>query len=607
MTRKWVLIALASALAAAVLASVIRLAGRSAAHAPSATADAGGPAEPADAIVVGSGIAGLSAAYELGRGGAHVVVIDMASIFGGHAVMATGDLSMVGTPFQEQKGQKDSPDLAYKDFMAWGEDADPAWVRYYVDHSREEIYDWVTSLGVSFETFATPAGNSVLRAHRTKGRGIGLVSPIFSECVRQPNISFRWNTRVDKLLTKAGRIVGVHTLSTRKNGERADLYAKVVVLATGGFQSNLDKVRESFARDVPLPERFLVGSGMNSMGSGLEIAREAGAKLTRLDHQWNYITGLPDPRYPGTDRGLHAVNPDSIWVNAEAKRFIAERSSTKFGFPVLARQKGATYWSIFDEANKRAFWVAGSDWSSFETIERLIFADPKLVKTADTIEALAERCNLPGAALRATVDHFNKMVETGVDREFQRFGPGKTFKPKKVAQPPYYCVQFFPLTRKSMGGVAIDRSGRVLDTADRVVPGLYAAGELTGLAGINGKAALEGTFLGPSIITGRVAGRAALQEIGRKSAPAVRPLPQPETAAPPSSGCQTCHPLATLVEHPRDGYWHFEKVHHVVVEKQFDCSKCHAELGPRFEPSHHRIDRAKQVRVCTVCHSGEDR
>src|SRR5579863_2229481 len=104
-----------------------------------------------DAIVVGAGIAGLSAAYELAKGGAGVLVVDVASVFGGHAVMATGDLCIVGTPYQESQGFHDTPDLAYGDFVSWGEDANTKWVRYYVDHSREEIYDWLVGMGVTFE------------------------------------------------------------------------------------------------------------------------------------------------------------------------------------------------------------------------------------------------------------------------------------------------------------------------------------------------------------------------------------------------------------------------------------------------------------------------
>ena len=561
---------------------------------------------PPDAIVVGSGIAGLSAAYELAKGGAYVTVVDMASVFGGHAVMATGDLCLVATPFQEAQGIKDSPDLAYQDFMKWGEDANPTWVRYYVDHSRTEVYDWLTSLGVGFETLVLPAGNSVKRTHRTKGRGIGLVSPIFAECARRPNLSFQWNTRVERLLVEGGRIVGVATRSTRSQ-TRAELRARVVVLATGGFQSNLDMVRASWAGDLPFPEHFLIGSGINSTGTGHALAKSAGAELTRLDHQWNYITGMPDPRFSDGSRGINAVNPDSIWVNSDAQRFIAERSSPKLGFPKLASQKGATYWSIFDESTKHSFWVAGSDFGSFDTIERLIFADPKLVKSAATLDELATKAGLPAKALKASVERYNGMVDKGVDDDFQRFGPGKDFKPKKVLTAPYYAVQFFPLTRKSMGGVAIDSSARVLDAKQKPIPGLYAAGELTGVGGLNGKAALEGTFLAPSIVTGRVAGRAALAEIGAKSAPPMLPLETPTQVQQSRETCLACHQLQTLVTQARPGYWHFEKVHGVVLAKQLECSKCHSELGATFELATHHIDRLAQPRVCTTCHSGEDR
>jgi uncharacterized protein len=563
-------------------------------------------AEASDAIVVGSGIAGLSAAYELAKGGARVTVIDMASVFGGHAVMATGDLCLVATPYQEQEGIKDSPDLAYQDFMKWGEDPNPEWVRYYVDHSREEVYDWLTSLGVTFETLVSPAGNSVKRTHRTKGRGIGLVSPIFTECARRPNVKFHWNTQVERLLVEQGRVVGVATRHVRDQA-RAELRARVVVLATGGFQSNLDMVRSSWPGALPFPEHFLIGSGINSTGSGHGLAKSAGAELTRLDHQWNYITGLPDPRFPDGTRGLNAYNPDSIWVNGDAKRFIAERASPKFGFPKLVQQKGATYWSIFDESTKHSFWIAGSDWSSFESIERLIFADPKLVKSAATLDELASLTGLPATALTATVKHYNGLVDKGVDDEFQHFGPGKDFKPKKVETAPFYAVQFFPLTRKSMGGVAIDASARVLDAKQRPIPGLYAAGELTGVGGLNGRAALEGTFLAPSIVTGRVAGRAALAEIGAKAAPAILPLETPTPVQQSKETCLSCHELPKLVTLALPGYWHFEKVHSVVLAKGFECSKCHAELGSTFELATHHIDRLAQPRVCTTCHSGEDR
>ncbi|NUQ13560.1 MAG: FAD-binding protein, partial [Gemmatimonadaceae bacterium] len=126
------------------------------------------------------------------------------------------------------------------------------------------------------------------------------------------------------------------------------------------------------------------------------------------------------------------------------------------------------------------------------------------------IAELAAQAGLPAAALEETVRRYNAQVAKGVDPDFGRFGPGQPLQPVAVAQPPFYAVQFFPLTRKSMGGVAIDRDCRVIDARQQPIPGLLAAGELTGLAGINGKAGLEGTFLGPSMLTGRIAGRTAL-------------------------------------------------------------------------------------------------
>ncbi len=606
--------AIAALLAALACMALVATLVRTRARAPQATtatiAPRAAPAAP-DAVVVGAGIAGLSAAYELARGGAQVEVVDVASVFGGHAVMATGDLCIVGTRYQEAQGFHDSPEIAYRDFTTWGEDADPEWVRYYVDHSREEIYDWLVGLNVSFESLGNPAGNSVRRTHRTKGRGIGVVSPIYAECLKL-GISFAWNTRVERLLTEGGRVVGV-AMSNSRTGEKSEVRAAVVVLATGGFQSNLDMVRESWRKDAPFPARFLIGSGINSMGSGLKIAREAGAELIRLDHQWNYITGLPDPRFPGTERGLNAYNVDSVWVNADGQRFIAERSSPKFGFSTLVAQKGSTYWSIFDEKSKPAFWVAGSDWGSFETIQRLIFDDASLVKSAGTLEALAHEAGLPSAALQRTLERYNAMVDKGVDTEFARFGPGKTYQPKKILQPPFYAVQFFPLTRKSMGGVAVDTSCRVLDTKREVIAGLFAAGELTGLAGINGKAGLEGTFLGPSIVTGRVAGRAALaslrsmHEAEQARAPPVAPSPTIGSDAGTTPLCLSCHNLPELVTQSRPGYWHFESVHKVVLGRGYPCAKCHAELSPLYLPDLHKIDRLGQIRTCAYCHQGEDR
>ncbi|MDB5341247.1 MAG: ifcA [Planctomycetaceae bacterium] len=554
--------------------------------------------QASDVIIVGAGISGLSAALDLGRGGAKVTVIDMASVFGGHAVMSQGSLSIVATPTQKAAGIQDSPDLAFQDFHRWGEDPATDWVRYYVDHSKRDIYDWVDELGVRFSEVVASSGNSVPREHQPIGRGIGLVTPIYRTCLELGTIDFLWNSKVVQLLLVDGRITGVLVRDVRTGSERK-LLGKAVILATGGFQSNLDMVREFWPAEFRFPERILAGSGKNSIGLGHQMAKAVGGELVKMDHQWNYFTGLPDPRSPGSNRGLNATNLYGILVNAEGQQFVNFHSWAKEGMPALLKQKHATCWCIFDEASKPNFSVSGSDWADFRKVDKLILQNPKLVKQADTIEKLAELSGLPVKNLADTVSRYNAQVEQGEDKDFGRFGPGKpAFSNKaspKISTPPFYAMQTYPLTRKSMGGVAIDLSCRVLDKQKQAIPGLYAVGELTGLAGINGKAALEGTFLGPCIVTGRVAARTLLKELK-------------VTAQPPlanQSRCTSCHDLQKLLAQPREGYWHFEGVHRTTQERGLDCRFCHSELTP-YRADNHRINRQSLTDSCVLCHTAQE-
>ncbi|MSR60613.1 MAG: FAD-dependent oxidoreductase [Planctomycetaceae bacterium] len=556
------------------------------------------PTAGSDVIVVGAGISGLAAALELGRGGANVTVIDMSSVFGGHAVMSQGSLSIAGSPVQRAAGVADSPDLAYDDILKFGDDPDPQWVRYYVDNSRREVYDWVTELGVRFEGVVSSPGNSVDREHQPAGRGIGLVTPIYRGCLEQKTVRFVWNSRVEQLLTENGRVTGVIARNLRTDDEEK-FFAGAVVLATGGFQSNLDMVREFWPAEFRFPERILIGSGRNSVGFGHKLAEAAGGELVNMDHQWNYFTGIPDPRYPGTKRGLSAANMYGIIVNAQGRRFANLHGWAKAVMPPLLQQPQATLWFVFDEATKPFFVVSGSDWADFKKVEQLIINNPALVQSAGTLEELAQKAGLPPENLVETVKRYNQLVERGVDEDFHRFGPDRpafsNSASPALATPPYYAMQAFPLTRKSMGGVAIDRQCRVVDKQKQAIPGLYAVGELTGLALINGKAALEGTFLGPCIVTGRVAARSVLAELKR----------EPPPGASETNRCASCHDVAADLANPRPGYWHFENVHRVVLERGTDCRQCHAELAV-YRAANHRINPQSLTAACFQCHTARE-
>jgi uncharacterized protein len=541
-----------------------------------------------DVIVVGAGLAGLSAALEAGRAGAKVLVVDEASIFGGHAIMSGGEVSIVNTPLQRAEHIQDSADLAYQDFLKWGEDNDRGWVRYYVEHSKVEIYDWLTALGVHFHDLSGNWGNTVSRIHLTTGLGLGLVRPVYLECLRHSNISFVWNTEVTSLLTRSGIVAGVRGKSLRTDNA-VDYSSKAVILATGGFQSNSALALAHWPSDLPKPPVLLAGSGVNSMGSGLSLATNAGAALSRLDHQWNYISGLPDPRYPGLNRGL-SVDVEGILVNQNGEDFMPKRSaSVPERLSIALHQPNATYWRIFDERAKADFWVSGTDWAKFETIQRVLLDDRSLINQASTLQELAEIAHLPVDALKASVSQHNRESKEG----------------HRIETPPFYAAQYYPLARKSMGGISIDRQARVLNTSAQPIRGLYAAGEATGEAGINGKRALEGTFLGPAILTGRVAARAVIEDFSIRRSKQSMPIEENTAAetvsAAASRECLNCHQMQSMVDNPRRGFWHFERVHKLVLESEQKCQDCHGGMG---EPGtvQHRIRLRAEAKTCDVCH-----
>jgi len=562
-----------------------------------------------DVLIVGAGPSGLSAALEALQQGARVTVIDMWSIFGGHGVLSGGVLAIVDTPMQRAEGIEDSSELAYQDFIEWGEDNNTEWVRFYVNHSRELIYDWVTGMGLEFRSLGRQPGNRVARIHSTLGGGRALVTTLYQECLKYPNVEFVFNHKVTDLVREEQRISGVETENLR-TGEHRSYRASVVILATGGFQSSLELVRKNWPKHLTTPDRLLFSAGFNATGSGHELAQEAGGVLHYMDHQWNYSTGIPHPGHPGTDRGLSGGSSVSIWVNAEGERFVNESASPKDSLPAILDQTSSSYWAVFDDS--ASFRMSGTGWDN----ARQVLQDqaPGLLKKADSIEGLAEAMGLSSDKLEATVDRYNAMIDQGRDRDFGRFDENRSpseeinirhHTPQKIEEPPFYAVQGYPITRKSMGGVSIDLGARVVDTDSRPIPGLYAVGELTGLAQINGKAALEGTFLGPSIVTGRVAARSALADRGRQAVEISSQTPDhpyPGEGLPvENAACLKCHDLPRLVNASRRGYDHFERLHRRVLEERRECVSCHAEFVP-VDLETHRFDRMAQAENCATCH-----
>ena len=569
--------------------------------------------QDADVIVLGAGLAGLSAAIDAANGGAEVLVVDMNSVFGGHGIQS-GGVAIVGSPMQAEMGYADSPDLAYHDWMAWTIDGDPLWTRFYVENSRELIYDWVTGLGTRFDRVIPSHGNSVPRFHMTYRRGLNLTRPLYLEALRYSNIAFRWNVVAQHLLTSDGRVLGVTGVHLR-SGETVTLRANSVVLATGGFESNIELVRQYWPADLPEPAEIYSMSGQNSRGSGLLMASEAGAALRHLDRQYNGYAALPNVLGLDDDRGFVGGTSRSIWVNNEGRRFVTEGAIDRHVFPLVMQQDPPGYWRIFDDDDKQSFRInsphfVSADAVDEEKIQRLIVDNPAVTSRANTIDELAAAIGVPGAVLSQTITEFNAQVQRGESTDVDGL-PSESEPPDfTIDTPPFYAMRTYPMANKSAGGIAIDLGARALDQHGVPVPGLYAAGEVTGSAGINGLNGLDGMFTGPAILTGRIAGRTAvadLLEAGWSPKEFLRDEhlnhePEGETGGfatplPEFDAAELERTLATS----RDGYWHFESAHRLVLERQYACSRCHSEKLP-FAPAADRRQRIAQVDTCDSCH-----
>jgi succinate dehydrogenase/fumarate reductase flavoprotein subunit len=298
----------------------------------------------------------------------------------------------------------------------------------------------------------------------------------------------------------------------------------------------------------------------------------------------------------------------AIWVNQRGERFVDELSSAKFQIDGISRQPGGQYWAIFDAPGKTTTVTAGTDWADPARVERLIFGNP-LVTSAPDFAALARAIGVPADRLATTVERYNRLVESGKDADFGRFGSGRDRQqmplrrpPQAIRQPPFYAMPLSVLTRKSMGGVRIDASCRVLTAGGNPIPGLFAVGEVSGFGGLNGRAGLEGTFIGPSMLQGRIVGRVLAPSATAKPVTGI-PSPPPPAQDSPSAdkACASCHDLPALTASARAGYWHFERVHRSVLDRSWSCTRCHQKLAP-FDAKAHRIDRTAQIDTCVACH-----
>jgi predicted oxidoreductase len=266
--------------------------------------------------------------------------------------------------------------------------------------------------------------------------------------------------------------------------------------------------------------KVLEGSGRGSTGSGHRLVHQAGGYLTHMDHIWFYVYATPDYRDPAQRRGLvFRLVPGNIWVNQQGRRFHNEAlSGGNSASPALMAQSPRHAWAIMDTPMTATMEIADPYYRDGDKVVRAkvveLLDNSPFIRKADTLAELAERMDVDVPTFLGTVERYNRACEQRLEVEPEL---GKPLKLSRAFDtPPYYAVQIFPLARKNFGGVKTDLQCRVLDKHFEPIAGLYAAGEVAGMAGghINGRAGLEGTMLGPAIFSGRVAGGWAAHAAG---------------------------------------------------------------------------------------------
>ncbi len=527
----------------------------------------------ADVVVIGSGIAGVAAAFELLDRGRRVLLVDrdVEENMGGLAKESFGGVWFAGTPLQRRYGIRDGAELGLRDWHAFAEfgpgDRWPrAWAEAYVHLANQDVYDWLRSKGVEFmpmplwvERGLHTPGNSVPRWHIVWGTGHELAVVLNRRLLSHPRrelLELRFGHRVESLVVTNGRVTGCRG-AMESSGQEFEAQGESVVIASGGINGNLARVRANWHADWGRPpETILNGSHKYADGRLHDAASELGASVTHLDWQWNYAAGVHhwNPRKPS--HGLSLVPPKSaLWLNWRGERIGPMPLVTGFDthdlVAQICRQERGYSWQLLNRRIAlKELAISGGEFNpAFREKKRLHVARDMLrgnrwlydemtrnctdFVVADTLSALAEKMNsLAGdgsvdlAAMTDAATAYDARIDAGPrfhdDEQLRRIEFARrwigdrlrTCRFQKILDPkagPLVAIREFIISRKSMGGLETDLSSRVLDGSGEPIPGLYAAGESAGFGGggMNGKRGLEGTFLGGCVFGGRIAGRIA--------------------------------------------------------------------------------------------------
>ena len=486
----------------------------------------------ADVVVIGAGGAGMTAAMTAADAGQKVVILESQAMVGGNSARATGGMNAAKTAYQDENefdqaagvektlataaekyadnetitalaktvseqwaayqanptGYFDSVELMELDTMVGGKGINnPELVKTLCEGTADAI-DWLDENGITLHNVSSFGGASVKRIHRPVNEEGKVVSvgaymiPLLQENCEKRGIDIVLNTTVDTILTDAnGAAVGVS--GTDKDGNTVVVNAKSVILATGGFGANLDMVTQY----KPELAGFMTTNAAGAQGQGIEMATAIGAGTVDMDQIQIHPTVEANTAALITE-GLRGDG--AILVNANGERFIDEVGTRDVVSAAEIAQPGSYSWLIVDQAMADASSVIQG------------YIKKGYTKTGATYEELAKELDVDPAAFANTMETWNSYVEAKNDPDF-----GRTSFANPLNNGPYYAIKVTAGVHHTMGGVTINSATEVLKEDGTVIPGLFAAGEVTG--GVHGANRLGGTAVADFVVFGRIAGESA--------------------------------------------------------------------------------------------------
>lgn len=450
-----------------------------------------------DVVVIGAGGAGFSAAIEAKNAGANVVLLEKMPAVGGNSLISGAEMNAAKNWVQPKLGiNDDSPELHAEDTYKGGDMKGDMNVIKVMTHNALDAAKWCRDyLGVRFEddNLFFFGGHSRKRALIPVGHtGTEFITK-FQAKADELGIPIITNMKAEELIKdKSGRVVGV---KATMNGASYTFNAKGgVVLATGGFGANPEMVKKY---NPKIDERFKTTDAPGTTGEALYMAERAGAQLVNMGYIQTYpicdpISGvielIADARFDG-----------AIMLNQEGKRFVEELQRRDVLSEAILKQTGGYCWVLWNDKIGSISNTVKEHPTEYEA-----FTKQGIMATCDDLKCVADFTKIPFDSLKGTVNRVSSMTGKGNDKDFNhRSGL------VDMTQGKYYVIKAVPSVHHTMGGVRINEKAQALTAEGKAIPGLWAAGEVTGVT--HGTNRLGGNAYTDIIVFGRIAGKAAAE------------------------------------------------------------------------------------------------